>query len=148
MAIPSEWEGPPVKWAGLPVSPTLPYLLVLKVCLMRPVLSMAFCRAIPPLLLLKEVSSAWLRESDIHPVSPKTTAPQYQPIDRKKRMGKIVEDYSMDRAAYADKKALALLLKPASPTPSNPGSTRSFQRDIERETKVLRYCEVLHRGGS
>ena len=29
MAIPSEW-------AGLPVSPTLPYLRVSKVCLMRP----------------------------------------------------------------------------------------------------------------
>ena len=37
------------------------------------------------LLLLKEVGSAKLRESDIHPISPKTPAPQYQPIDRKKR---------------------------------------------------------------
>ena len=35
------------------------------------------------LLLLKKVSSA----------------PQYQPVDRKKRKGKIVEDYSKDRAA-------------------------------------------------
>ena len=34
MAIPSEWEGPPVEWAGLPVSPTLPYRRVSKVCLM------------------------------------------------------------------------------------------------------------------
>ena len=41
-----------------------------------------------------------------------------QPIDRKKRKGKRVEDYSRDRAAYANKEALALLLKPASPTPS------------------------------
>ena len=38
-----------------------------------------------------------LRESDIHPISPKTPAPQYQPIDRKKRKEKI-EDYSRDRA--------------------------------------------------
>ena len=37
------------------------------------------------LLLLKKVGSARLRESDIHPISPKTSAPQYQPIDRKKR---------------------------------------------------------------
>ena len=37
MAIPSEWAGPPVEWVGLPVSPTLPYLHVSKVCLMRPV---------------------------------------------------------------------------------------------------------------
>ena len=51
------------------------------------------------LLLLKEVSSARLRESDIHPINPKIPAPQYQPIDRKKRKGKIVEDYSRDRAA-------------------------------------------------
>ena len=36
MAIPSEWAVPPVEWAGLPVSLTLPYLRVLKVCLMRP----------------------------------------------------------------------------------------------------------------
>ena len=37
------------------------------------------------LLLFKKVSSARLGESDIHPISPKTPAPQYQPIDRNKR---------------------------------------------------------------
>ena len=47
------------------------------------------------LLLVKEVG----RESDIHSISPKTPAPQYQPIERKKRKGIIVEDYSKDRAA-------------------------------------------------
>ena len=73
------------------------------------------------LLLLKKVGSARLIESDIHPISPKTPAPQYQPIDRKKRKGKKVEDYSRDRAAYVNKEALALLFKPASPTPSNTG---------------------------
>ena len=51
------------------------------------------------LLLLKKVSSARLGESDVHPISPKTPAPQYQPIDRNKRKGKRVEDYSRDRAA-------------------------------------------------
>ena len=51
------------------------------------------------LLLLKEVDSARLRESDIHPISPKTPVPRHQPIDRKKRKGKLVEDYSRDRAA-------------------------------------------------
>ena len=50
------------------------------------------------LLLLKEVGSARLRESYIHTISPKTPVPHYQPIDRKKRKGKIVEDYSRDRA--------------------------------------------------
>ena len=48
------------------------------------------------LLLLKNVSSARQGESDIHPISPKTPAPHYQPIDRKKRKGKRVEDYSRD----------------------------------------------------
>ena len=42
------------------------------------------------LLLLKKVGSARLTESDMHPISPKTPAPQYQPIERKKRKGKIV----------------------------------------------------------
>ena len=51
------------------------------------------------LLLLKKVSSARLGESDIHPISPKTPGPQYQPIDRKKRRGKRVGDYSRDRTA-------------------------------------------------
>ena len=51
------------------------------------------------LLVLKKVSSARLGDSGIHPISAKTTAPQYQPIDRKKRKGKRVEDYSTDRAA-------------------------------------------------
>ena len=88
-----------------------------------------------------------LRESDIHPISPKTPAAQYQPIDRKERKGKRVEDYSWDRAAWANKIALALLLKPASPTPSNTGLARSFQRDTDREIKVLLYCDVLQRGG-
>ena len=40
------------------------------------------------LLLLKKVGSARLRESGTHPISPKTPAPQYQPIDRMKRNGK------------------------------------------------------------
>ena len=51
------------------------------------------------LLLLKEVGSGRLRESDIHHISQKTPAPQYEPIDQKKRKGKIVEDYSRDKAA-------------------------------------------------
>ena len=42
------------------------------------------------LLLLKTVSSSRLGESDIHPISPTTPAPQYQPIDRKKRKGERV----------------------------------------------------------
>ena len=51
------------------------------------------------LLLFKKVGSARLGESDIHSISPKTPTPQCQPIDRKKRKGNRVEDYSRDRAA-------------------------------------------------
>ena len=89
-----------------------------------------------------------LRESDVHPISPKTPAPQYQPSDRKKRKGKRVKDYSRDRAAYANKETLVLLLKPATPTPSNTGLARSFQRDTEKGRKVLLNCKVLQRGGA
>ena len=84
------------------------------------------------LLLFKKIASARLGESDIHPINPKTPAPQYQPIDKKKRKGKRIEDYSRDRAAEANKEALALLLKPTSPTPSTTGLARSFQRDTEK----------------
>ena len=82
------------------------------------------------------------------PYQSEDPAPQYQPIERKKRNGKIVEDYCRDRAALANEKALTLLLIPASYTPSNTGSARSFQRDTERRTKVMWYCEVLQRGGA
>ena len=75
---------------------------------------------------MKKVGSARLKESDIHPISPKTPATQNQPIDRKKIKGKRVEDYGRDRAAESKKEGLALLLKPASPTPSNKGLVRSF----------------------
>ena len=51
------------------------------------------------LLLLKNGGTARLRDSDIRPMSLKTPAPQYQPIDRKKIKGKRVEDYSRDRVA-------------------------------------------------
>ena len=36
---------------------------------------------------------------------------------------------------------MSLLLNAASPTPSNTGSLRSFQRDTERGTKILRYFD-------
>ena len=56
----------------------------------------------------------------------------------KEEEDKIVGD-TKERADHANRKALALLLKPASPTESNTGSQSSFQRDTERGTKVLRY---------
>ena len=56
----------------------------------------------------------------------------------KEEKDKTVED-KKERADHANRKALALLLKPASPTLSNTGSLRSFQRDTERGIKLLRY---------
>ena len=44
------------------------------------------------LLLLNKIGSATLRESGKHPISLKTPAPLYQPIDKKKRKGKKVEN--------------------------------------------------------
>ena len=75
---------------------------------------------------------------------PSPTLPTYRGKEEK---GKIAEDKKGERN-YANKKALDLLLKPANLTPPNTGSTRSFQRDTEREIKVLWYCEVLQRGGA
>ena len=37
------------------------------------------------IIMIISVGSARLRESDIHPMSPKTPAPQYRPLDRKTR---------------------------------------------------------------
>ena len=56
------------------------------------------------IIIIKKVSSARLGESDIHPISPKTPAPQYQPIDRKKRKGKRVEDYGREEQLRPIKK--------------------------------------------
>ena len=56
----------------------------------------------------------------------------------KEEKDKIVGDKN-ERADHANRKALAQLLKPASPTSSNTESLRLFQRDTERSTKVLRY---------
>ena len=59
-----------------------------------------------------------------------TPTPPNQPMEVK-----IVGD-KKERANHANRKALALLLKPASSTPSTTGSLRSFQRDTERGTNV------------
>ena len=75
---------------------------------------------------------------------PSPTLPTYRGKEEK---GKIVED-KKGKSNKANKKALDLVLKPANPTPSNTGSTRSFQRDAERKIKLPRYCEVLQLGGA
>ena len=88
-------------------------------------------------------------EREIYTLSVETPQPHNAnlPIKRNKEKWKTEED-AMGRTAYDNKKALALLLKPTNPTPSNTGSERSFHRVTERTIKVLRYSEVLHRGGA
>ena len=61
-----------------------------------------------------------------------------QPTNGRKKRIKQYE-IKKEKADHANRKALTLLLKLASPTPSNTGSLRPFQRDTERGTKVLRY---------
>ena len=79
-----------------------------------------------------------------HYISPKTPTPTTNPWKEEK--DETVGD-KKEGADHANRKALALLLKPASPTPLNTGSLRSFQRDTDRGTKLLQYWEVLQRGG-
>ena len=76
-------------------------------------------------------------ERVIYTLSVRRPQPHNTNLETGRREGKIVEDYSRDRAASANKKAFALLLKSTSSTPSNTGSARLFQRDTERRTKVL-----------
>ena len=56
----------------------------------------------------------------------------------KEEKRKSVED-KKGASSYSNKEALTLLLKPASPAPSNTGSPRLFHRDTGREIKILRY---------
>ena len=56
----------------------------------------------------------------------------------KEEKDKTVGD-KKERADHANRKSLTLLLKAASPTPSNTRSLRSFQRDTERDIMLLRY---------
>ena len=74
-----------------------------------------------------------VRTLSIQRPQPHTTNPW-----KKEEEDKIVGD-TIERADHDNRKALALLLKPASLTPSDTGSLRSSQRDTERGTKVLRY---------
>ena len=60
----------------------------------------------------------------------------------KEEEDKTVED-EKDRAGHANRKALSLLLKPSSPTPSNTWSLRSFQRDTERGKWTQRHVLLL-----
>ena len=40
------------------------------------------------IIIIKKIGNARQGEGDCHPISPKTQAPHYQPIEEKKRKGK------------------------------------------------------------
>ena len=71
-------------------------------------------------VVVKEVGNAMLQFSDLHPISPKTPAPQLQPIEENTRKGKQ-QKTKRERADSANNKALDLPLEPTSPTPLNTG---------------------------
>ena len=81
------------------------------------------------LLLLFGVSCARPRESEntlsVQRPQPQTTNPCKEEKDK-------IVGVKIETADHGNRKALALLLKTARPTPSNKGSLRSFQRDTER----------------
>ena len=62
-------------------------------------------------------------ESDLHPISPTTQAPQYGHKQRNKRKGNSRREKGQTKSVF---------LKPVSPTPSNTWSARSFHRTTER----------------
>ena len=95
-------------------------------------------------LLLIGVCCVRLEESEntlsVQKPEPHTINPRKEEKDKTAGVKK-------ERADHDNRKSFALLLKPASPTPSETGSLRSFQRDTERGTKLLQYWEVLQQGG-
>ena len=62
-------------------------------------------------------------------INPEIPTPHNKPMEGRKK----------ENGWRQNRKALALLLKPTSLTPSIAGSLRLFQRDTERGTKVLLY---------
>ena len=77
------------------------------------------------------------------PYQSEDPSPTIPTLRMKEEYGKTVGG-RMEASSQANKKILAILLKPASPTPSNTGSQRSFNRDTN---EVLRgfCCEEAHK---
>ena len=95
------------------------------------------------IIIIKIISSARLEKSE-NTINPKTQPHPTNPWMEEKE--KIVWDKNKERIRQQE--ALALLLKPSCPSPSNTGQPRSFHRAAERGTKVLPYWEFLQQGGA
>ena len=104
------------------------------------------CMSDISLLLLKKFSSARLRKS---PISPKTPAPQYQPIDRKKRKGKIVEDIVRIEQLRPTKKHRPCSWIPPVPHHQTWGQQDHFRGTLRGEQKscgTARFAARWHTG--
>ena len=98
------------------------------------------------LLLSLKVGNARLGEIDLCPIGP--WSQQTIPTNRRNKRKGRQQKTKRKLVAKVNKKGVVQLLKSANPTPSNIRSARSFDRDTDRRIKVMRYCEVLHRGGA
>ena len=76
-----------------------------------------------------------VRTLSVQRPQPHTTNPWKEEKDK-------IVGVKKEKADHANRKALALLLKPTSPTPSNTGSIRLFQRDTERARGAQRFCDT------
>ena len=92
------------------------------------------------IIVIKKVAIARPGESDWHPISPNTSAQQYQPTGRNKTQWKTVED-KKGTSGVGQYKINAPALKTTISTPSNTGSAISCHRNTMRGIKVMQYYE-------
>ena len=88
------------------------------------------------LLLLLLFGSRWARPEESENTLSVQRPQSHTTNPWKEEKDKTAGD-KKERADHANRKALALLLKPASPTPSNTGSLRSFQRDTGHKASAI-----------
>ena len=97
------------------------------------------------LLLLNKIGNASPGEGDWHPISPKTPAPHYQPIEEKKRRENSWRQKR--REQLGQQKGIRPALETHQSHTIEYG-VNQIVPDTERGIKVMRYCEVLQRGGA
>ena len=83
------------------------------------------------IVIIKNGQQCKAKRERFTPYLSKDPSHTLSPYRKKKEKQKTVKE-KKGPAASADKKALTLLLRPASHTPSITGSARSFQRDTEK----------------
>ena len=94
------------------------------------------------LLLLKKIGNASQGEGDWHPISPKTPAPYYQPIEEKKRKGKKLKT-KKERATRPTKRHWTCSWNPPIPhhrIRGQPDRSREILRGDLKSCGTARYC--------